>query len=95
MIINDYLIFNKNLHIKRMDKVDFYNGFVALSWRDVLTIRYYHFSRYNLRRIMFPACEKLMNAHIRIYDLQNKQLIFLGKLEKNEYIIHKYDYYIK
>lgn len=44
---------------------------------------------------MFPACEKLMNAHIRIYDLQNKQLIFLGKLEKNEYIIHKYDYYIK
>lgn len=31
MIINDYLIFNKNLHIKRMDKVDFYNGFVALS----------------------------------------------------------------
>lgn len=44
---------------------------------------------------MFPACEKLMNAHIRIYDLQNKQLIFLGKLEKNEYIIYKYDYYIK
>lgn len=57
-----------------MDKVDFYNGFVALSWRDVVTIRYYHFTRSNLRRIMFPACEKLMNAHIRIYDLQNKQL---------------------